>query len=67
MVLEDDQSDEMAKILETKEEALDELESVFKEADGQSVGATVRNIWETDKRNAKAIFNKEQEVSRKYV
>ena len=67
MVLEDDQSDEMAKILETIEEAApDELENVFKEADGQSVGNTVRNIWETDKRNTKAIFNKEQEVNRKY-
>ena len=67
MVLEDDQSDEMAKILETIEEAApDELENVFKEADGQSVGNTVCNIWETDKRNTKAIFNKEQEVNRKY-
>ena len=68
IVLEDDQSDEMATILETiEEEAPDELENVFKEADGQSVGTAVRNIWETDKRNAKTIFNKDQQVNRKYT
>lgn len=61
MVLEDDQSDEVATILETIEEkASDELENVFKEADGRSVGTAVHNAWETDKRNAKAIFNKDQ-------
>ena len=61
MVLEDDQSDEVATILETIEEkASDELENVFKEADSRSVGTAVHNAWETDKRNAKAIFNKDQ-------
>ena len=67
MVLEDDQSDEVATILETIEEkASDELENVFKEADGRSVGTAVCNAWETDKRNAKAIFNKDQQVNCKF-
>ena len=64
VVLEDDQSDEVATILETIEEkASDELENVFKEADGQSVGTAVRNAWETDERNAKPIFNKDQQIN----
>ena len=41
--------------------------NVFKEADGQSVGTAVRNIWETDERNAKTIFNKDQQANRKYT
>ena len=67
MVLEDDQSNEVATILEIIEEkASHELENVFKEADGWSVRTAVCNAWETDKRNAKAIFNKDQQINCKY-
>lgn len=70
LTLEDNQSDELGKVIRTNEEnAPIELDAVFREASNcsVSVGKTIRDAWKNDKQNHKAEFYKDQLRNSKFL
>lgn len=61
LTLEDDQHDELSKLMVTiKERGTEEVEEILKEADNNGVGDAVREIWQMDKMRMKKEFNDDQ-------
>ena len=59
VTLDDEQSDELSSIMSNIEEtSADELDKIFKEADGCSAGDSIRAVWELDRNNFKGGFLK---------
>ena len=66
VTLDDEQSDELSSIMSKIEESsVDELSKIFEEADGYSVGDSVRTVWELDRSNSKERFFKDQQSNSK--
>ena len=67
VTVDDEQSDELAKVMEKIEETCtSELEEVFKDADHRSCGESIRGVWEDDKCNWKTSFFKDQQSNNKW-
>lgn len=61
LTLDDDQHDELSKLVATIEErGTEEVEEILKEADNNGVGDAVREIWQMDKMRMKKEFNDDQ-------
>ena len=57
VTVDDEQSDELTKVMEKIEETCtSELEEVFKDADSYSCGESVREVWEDDKQTGSLVF-----------
>ena len=66
VTLDGEQSDELSSIMsKIKESSVDELSKIFEEADGYSVGDSVRAVWELDRSNSKERFFKDQQSNSK--
>ena len=63
VTLDDEQSDELSSIMSQIEEtSADELDKIFKEADGCSAGDSLLAVWELDRNNSKERFFKDQQT-----
>ena len=68
VTLDDEQSGELSSIISKIEEtSADELDKIFKEADGCSVGDSIRAVWELDRNNSKERFFKDQQTNSKFT
>ena len=62
LTLDDEQNDELTKLIATIEERGDEeVEKILKEADSSGAGEAVREIWQMDKMRMKKEFSDDQE------
>ena len=62
LTLDDDQHDELCKLIATIEErGTEEIEEILKEADNNGAGDAVREIWQMDKMRMKKEFDDDQE------
>ena len=61
VTLADQQHTEMCNVMDTIDQvAVEDLESIFEEGEAHGVGAKLREIWTTDKREQKEQFQKDQ-------
>ena len=61
LTLDDDQHDELCKLMATIEErGTEEIEEILKEADNNGAGDAVREIWQMDKMRMKKEFDDDQ-------
>ncbi len=60
--LDDDQSDQMAEVVEIiNDKSSDTLSKIFEEAESQGKGTEIKEIWANDLRADKKEFDKDQE------